>query len=124
MLKNVLVDAVNYKVELTDEVLIVDGQEAGASVDYNLGLIKIRSDKTVGEGVRAKILMHEVLHALLHERGMLEASNDESLVDELAAGFVNLIRTNPALIEFIYFGRRDKNDTGKGGDTANQSGGA
>lgn len=101
MLKNVLVDAANYKIELTNEILIVDGQEAGATVEYNLGLIKIRNDKVVGEGVRAKLLMHEVMHALLHERGLVEASEDEQLVDALAAGVINLIRTNPALVDFI-----------------------
>ncbi|MBR3746339.1 MAG: hypothetical protein IKP64_10315 [Selenomonadaceae bacterium] len=101
MLKNVLVDAVNYKIEPTDEILIVDGQEAGAEVNYNLGVIKIRNEKVIGSGVRAKILMHEVMHAILHERGLFEASADEQLVDALAAGVTNLIRTNPALIEFI-----------------------
>ena len=101
MLKNILVDAVNYKVELTDEILVVDGQEAGAEVDYNLGVIKIRNEKAIGDGVRAKILMHEVMHALLHERGMIESAADERLVDELSAGIVNLVRTNPALVEFI-----------------------
>lgn len=101
MLKNILVDAVNYKVTPTDEILIVDGRECGATVEYNLGLIKIRNDKVVGEGVQAKLVMHEVIHALLHERGLFEASDDEQLVEALAAGIVNLIRANPTLVEFI-----------------------
>ena len=101
MLKNILVDAVNYRIEPTDEILILDGQEVGATVDYNLGLIKIRNNNVVGEGVRTKVIMHEAIHALLHERGFFEASNDESLVEGLAAGVVNLIRTNPALVELI-----------------------
>ena len=105
MLKNILVDAVKYRIEPTNEILLVDGQECGANVDYNLGLIKIRNANVVGEGVQAKILMHEIFHALLHERGLIEASDDEQLIDALASGTINLIRTNPALVEFILQGR-------------------
>lgn len=45
--------------------------------------------------------MHEIVHALLFERGMPEAAADEELVSELAAGFVNLVRANPQLVEFL-----------------------
>ncbi len=106
MLKNILIDAVNYRVEITDERIIVDGQECGADVDYNLALIRL-SDK-VGEGIKAKFLMHEIFHALLNERGMFEDSRNEELVDELAAGTINLIRENPKLIDFL---RGDNLDT-------------
>ena len=37
-MKNILVDAVSYRIEPTDEILILDGQEVGATVDYNLGV--------------------------------------------------------------------------------------
>ena len=45
--------------------------------------------------------MHEIIHAILFERGMPEASEDEILVEELAKGVLNLIRSNPNLIELI-----------------------
>ncbi len=38
---------------------------------------------------------------MLYERGLNEESQNESLVDELAAGTLNLIRQNPHLIEFL-----------------------
>ena len=99
MIKNVLIDAVNYRIEITGERIIVDGQECGADVDYNLALIRL-SDK-IGKGAEAKFLMHEIFHAVLKERSMFEESGNESLVDELAAGTINLIRENPQLIEFL-----------------------
>jgi len=99
MIKSVMVDSVNYEVQMTDETLIVDNQKCGAEVSFHEALIKISNE--VGEGARPRILMHEIFHALLHERGLYDESNDEKLVDELAAGTVNLIRANPALIEFI-----------------------
>ena len=101
VLTNVMIDAVNYKIEPTDEVLICDGRECGATVDFNLSTIKVRNEDTVGEGKQAKLIMHEVMHALLYERGFYEEAENEELVDGLAAGLVNLIRANPKLVEFI-----------------------
>ena len=102
MPEKILIDAVNYQVMLTDETLIVDGLECGAEVDYNAATIKFsnRADK-IGSGAKAKVLMHEIVHAILHERGLFEESENEELVEEFAKGFVNLIRQNPNLIEFI-----------------------
>lgn len=99
MIKNVMIDAVKYCIEMTDERIIVDGKECGADVDYNLALIKL-SNK-VGEGAKPAFLMHEIFHALLNERGLYEESNNESLMDELASGVINLIRHNPDLVEYI-----------------------
>ena len=45
--------------------------------------------------------MHEVVHAILNERGLNEKAENETLVEELAKGFVNLIRQNPKLTDFI-----------------------
>lgn len=101
MLKNIIIDAVNYRVEETEEVIIHEGKECGAIVEYGKALITIRKDENIGEGLKPKLLMHEIIHALLHERGMDDAAEDETLVDELASGLVNLIRQNPQLINFI-----------------------
>lgn len=122
MVESIQIDAVIYRVEETDDVLIIDGSECGASVDYNLGLIKIRDGKAVGRGARAKFLMHEIIHAVLHERGMFEASANEELIDALAAGLVNLVRENPRLVNFIMGGDCNVTDTrgyktNKGSDT-------
>lgn len=102
MPEKILIDAVTYQVVPIEETLIVDGLECGAEVDYNAATIKIssRADK-VGGGAKAKILMHEIVHAILHERGLSKASEDEELVEELAKGFVSLVRQNPELINFI-----------------------
>jgi len=98
----ILVDAVTYQVIKTYDRLIVEGQECNATVDYNTATIRIsqNADK-IGEGNRAKVLMHEVVHAILNERGLNEKAENETLVEELAKGFVNLIRQNPKLIDFI-----------------------
>lgn len=102
MIQNVIIDAVNYVVELTDEILIVDGVQSAGEIDYNAAKIRIAKDEDlVGKGVRPLVLMHEVVHRLLKERGFIKESNNEKLVDGLAAGIVNLIRVNPKLISYL-----------------------
>lgn len=98
----ILVDAVTYQVVRTYDRLIVEGRECNAKVDYNTATIRISQDADrIGEGNRPKVLMHEVVHAILHERGLNEDAENETLVEELAKGFVNLIRQNPDLVDFI-----------------------
>lgn len=104
MLENVIIDAVTYRIKETADIIVLDGQECGAIVEYGKALITIRNDESLGEGAKAKTLMHEIVHAILHERGMEKAADDETLVNELAAGIVNLIRCNPQLVTFITHG--------------------
>ena len=98
---SVIIDAVRYAILRVKEPLILDGRICNAVVDYNTAQIKILEGGNIGEGNAAKLLMHEIVHALLFERGMPEAAADEELVSELAAGFVNLVRANPQLVEFL-----------------------
>ena len=99
MIKGVMIDSVNYKIETTDETLLVDNQKCGAEVSFHQALIRISNE--IGEGAKPRALMHEIFHALLHERGLYEESDNEKLVDELAAGVTNLIRGNSELVEFL-----------------------
>lgn len=97
----VLIDAVEYEIKRTDEPIIVDGQQCWASVDYVKAQIKMRNRNIVGAGREPRLLMHEVVHALLHARGFYDEANNEELVEALAGGVVNLIRDNPKLVEFL-----------------------
>ena len=99
MIKSVMIDSVNYNVEVTDETLLVDNQKCGAEVSFHQALIRISNE--IGEGAKPRALMHEIFHALLHERGLYDESDNEKLVDELAAGVTNLIRGNSELVEFL-----------------------
>ena len=79
----------------------VTKRECNAMVEYNTEQIKMLDGGNIGEGNKAKLLMHEIVHAILFERGLTEHAGDEELVSELAAGFVNLVRANPQLMEFL-----------------------
>ena len=86
---SVIIDAVRYAILRVKEPLILEGRACNAVVEYNTAQIKILEGGNIGEGNAAKLLMHEIVHALLFERGMPKAAADEELVSELAAGFVN-----------------------------------
>lgn len=101
MVDSVLIDAVAYEITRTDEPIIVDGQQCWASVDYAKAQIKMRNRDIVGAGREPRLLMHEVVHALLHARGFYNEDDNEELVEALAGGVVNLIRDNPKLVEFL-----------------------
>ncbi len=101
MPESVMVDAVRYAIMRVKEPLLLEGRECNAMVEYNTAQIKILEGRNIGDGNKAKLLMHEIVHALLFERGMSEAAANEDLVSELAAGFVNLVRANPQLMDFL-----------------------
>lgn len=99
MIKNVMIDAVKYNIEVTDGIIVSDGEECGADVNFSASLIRLSSK--IGEGAKPAFLMHEIFHALLHERGMYEEIKNEQLMDELASGVINLIRYNPDLVDYL-----------------------
>ena len=99
MIKNVQVDSVNYRIEEVDTPIIIEHKEYGGGGFYNDALIKVGN--FLKGDAKIKVLMHEIIHAILFERGMPEASEDEILVEELAKSFINLIRSNSNLIAFI-----------------------
>lgn len=98
-IKSVMIDAVRYSVTKTDEPILVDNHLCRGDVDYNLARIRIAEKCDDNRGLQ--VLMHEVMHALLYERGFVEKCEDEELVDELSKGVINLIRANRDLINII-----------------------
>lgn len=103
MIENVMVDAVNYKIQLSDGPIYISGNEAAGYTDFNVGIIDLRREAALSNG-GARLLMHEVIHALMYERGLKDDTYNEQIVDTVAAGVVNLIRQNPDLVRLIVEG--------------------
>ena len=101
MPKSVTIDAVKYNIIRSDDVLVVGGTECSAYCDYDQTEIRVRSFPAVGAGREVQTLMHEIVHGILFERGLDEQSADEKLVDGLASGIINLIRSNPKLVAYV-----------------------
>lgn len=101
MINKVLVDAVSYDISHTDEVILVENQACRADVDFNTAQIRLNNEGA-GKGREIQTLMHEIVHAMLYERGLDDKFvQNEMLVDEMSCGIINLIRANPKLIDLI-----------------------
>lgn len=97
--QNVLVDAIKYTIEETNNVLVEGNQVCIGLITYADG--KIQLDKNIGEGCKPQVLMHELIHAITAARMPIDFEQDETYVDALASGVVNLIRQNPDLVDYI-----------------------
>lgn len=85
------------------KIVRVDNIDDGNSwAEYDAEAHKIKISKALvrskGNEVR-KILLHEILHALLDVIGKLEISSDESLMDSLSFALDSVLSDNPKLIE-------------------------
>lgn len=96
--EGIKIGAIKYSVKDVNEIEI-NNEQCGGSCDYNEAIIEISS--VVGNGAKAKFLIHEVLHGLLHSRGLHEINDNEDIVDELAEGLILLIQDNPTLVDFV-----------------------
>ncbi|MCP9305804.1 hypothetical protein [Lacticaseibacillus paracasei] len=101
--KSVLIDDVEYTVstassdELQKEVLSPDN--IIGACNYNNQTIKI-SD-SINEGNVKVTLLHEIIHAILSERGLNDQCEDEMLVDNIAHAIRMLAKQNPELIKEV-----------------------
>lgn len=102
--KSVLIDDIEYTVEevshkelqLTSEDL--KGEYWG-DTRYKQASFRICEGMSEDE---AKItLVHEIIHAILHERGFDQQNNDEAMVDGLAHALRMLAKQNPELIKEV-----------------------
>lgn len=103
MVENVLIDAARYAVEIIDGPLVGNGRDCVGVTDFNEARIQLRKEAALSGGA-ARLLMHEVIHAIMYERGLTEDTYNEQIVDTVAAGVVNLIRQNPDLVRLIVEG--------------------
>jgi hypothetical protein len=103
-MESVMIDAVEYKVKKVKAPLMVEGDECNGSIDPNSAIISIVKGLN---GNEAQVLMHEIVHGILHERGFDAECAKEHLVDSLASGFINLIRSNGFLLLDEIFGDCD-----------------
>lgn len=101
--EKVLIDDIEYTVstaspdELQKEVRSQDN--IIGACNYNNQTIKI-SD-SINEGNIKVTLLHEIIHAILSERGLNDQCDDEMLVDNMAHALRMLAKQNPELIREV-----------------------
>ena len=99
IVNKVRIGSIDYTVNKTTEIILVDHKECFGSIDYNKKLILINSELQDIQG-QEETLLHEIVHGIVYERNFsYEKNDDETITDELARGLHQLIRDNPKLFE-------------------------
>jgi len=99
ILKQVRIGSMDYKVELTDETIIVDHRECFGNINYYDKTIEINTTSQDIQG-QELTLLHEIFHGVVYERNFkYNVNDDESITEELARGLHQLIKDNPKLFE-------------------------
>lgn len=102
IINHVKIDNVNYSVIERYSPIISDGREVAGLISYKESLIEIANGQSPDNKVLC--LMHEIVHGITVERDVkysIPADVYEKVISEIANGFIQVIRDNPQLIEFI-----------------------
>lgn len=90
--RTIRIGSVNYSVELSDTPVLFENEKCRGIIDYDQSKIVLDA-KSLERQQLELTLLHEVVHGMLHDRG-LEQENDEMLVDALAYALHQLIIDN------------------------------
>ncbi len=110
-LKSVKIGAVTYDVAFVDNLVTLRDDNTykslHGSVNYTSCTIKVESDQD--EQVKAATVLHEAIHAILHNAG--HDDHDENQVIALGFGLYALLKDNPDLVTWLGIvpeGEKDK----------------
>lgn len=104
--KKIKVDNVTYSVKLKKNLCDNKKRKLLGVTDCKYALIQL--DETAHEDSLTVTLAHEIAHALLYERNIIEfipKEHVEAITDKLAKGFIQILRDNPGLIVFVRKGK-------------------
>ncbi|MFT8477705.1 MAG: hypothetical protein ABF682_09910 [Liquorilactobacillus sp.] len=95
-MKKIKIGGIIYKIESVEN-LEDNNQSVWGVTEYENASISIR--KSMDKQKYYQTLIHESLHGMLHEAGVDNLANDESLVTPLGNMLYQFIIDNPKLIE-------------------------
>ena len=93
----VRIGSIDYDV-LIKSPLVLEGKQCNGMIDYSFNEIHL-DDNIQGKQTLECTFLHEVVHGLLYSRGLLDASTDETLVEELSKALHQFIRDNPEVFK-------------------------
>lgn len=102
--EKVLIDDIEYKVEeVSNKELQLSSEDLKGNYwgDTRYKKASIRVCEGMAEDEVKITLVHEIIHAILQERGFDQQNNDEALVDGLAHALRMLVKQNPELIKEV-----------------------
>ena len=93
--ETVRIGSYDYKVEFTEDNLLIDHSECAAYIDFYNHLIKINT--VMGDiQQQEQAFLHELVHGIVDDKG-LKFNDLELVVDELAKGLHQVIRDNKVM---------------------------
>ncbi|MGX4555734.1 hypothetical protein ACWJWN_16945 [Clostridioides difficile] len=95
--KQVKVGGLFYKIEETEEPILVNNQLCCGLADYGTETIKL-SNNLQSQRVKEATFLHELFHCIFRDR-CIESEDEEYLVDVLAKGLHQVIIDNPYMFE-------------------------
>ncbi|MDL5002019.1 hypothetical protein QRW96_15435 [Clostridioides difficile] len=95
--KEVKVGGLSYKIEETEEPILVNNQLCYGLADYGSETIKL-STNLQSQRVKEATFLHELFHCIFRDR-CIESEDEEYLVDVLAKGIHQVIIDNPKIFE-------------------------
>lgn len=100
MIDKVKIGVYDYAVKETEGPITVDRHECTGSIVYEKLEINILTNRA--EQKKMQTLMHEITHGIIHSYRIPLSDDDlEEITDRFATGFMQVIRDNPALIEYL-----------------------
>lgn len=91
--ESIKVGGILYKIDLTDETLVLNSQECRGAIDYENQVIKINNSRQGSQGVELTFC-HELIHAIRYERNLDWGDKDELYTEELGRGLYQVLKDN------------------------------
>ncbi|HEY5523983.1 MAG TPA: hypothetical protein VIK26_01460 [Clostridium sp.] len=94
---SVRIGSMDYKIKVSDEMILVNHTECYGSIDFRTKIIRINNEAQSIQG-QEETLLHEIFHGICEERNFTYLGNDdETITEELARGLHQLIRDNTGM---------------------------
>ena len=95
----VRVGSMDYTVELTEDIILVDHKECFGDVNLIKKVIRINKNNQDIQGMQ-ETLLHEIFHGIVYERNFTyDKNDDETITEELARGLHQIIKDNPNMFK-------------------------
>lgn len=96
---SIRIGSMDYKVELVNAPLVLDGKEVCGMIEYMNHTIKVRTDCNDIQA-QEQTFLHEIVHGIIYERNLdIRNSDEETIVDEIATSLHQIIRDNPIIFK-------------------------
>lgn len=95
----VRIGSMDYKIEQTEDVIVLNGQECTGIIEYDKHLIRLNSNIQDKQGIE-QTLLHEIVHGIIDDRKIeLVPEHMEQIVDDISCGLHQVIRDNPDIFK-------------------------